>query len=205
VFTDETVTVESSEIRLDGTDRSRHAFMRVLPAVAAYEDVAADSVACVRTRSFAEFYNETRPGLVRAVAVSIGNADLANEAVDEAMTRAFASWSRVSRHTNPSGWVYRVAVNWAISFMRRESRRPTSAPPQDAEMPEVVDDAVGRALAALDVKHRSVVVCRHLLGWSEHETADALNLRPGTVKSRLSRASAELRTQLQHLRPEANS
>jgi RNA polymerase sigma factor (sigma-70 family) len=179
--------------------------MRVQPAVALSKEAGADSAASVRTHSFAEFYNETRPGLVRAVAVSIGNADLANEAVDEAMTRAFASWSRVSRHSNPSGWVYRVALNWAISFMRRESRRPVSAPPEDAEMSDVIDDVVRRALAALDVKHRSVVVCRHLLGWSEYETAEALNLRPGTVKSRLSRASAELRNQLKHLRPEANS
>jgi RNA polymerase sigma factor (sigma-70 family) len=179
--------------------------MRVQPAIAMSEDVATDAVAADRTTSFVCFYDETRPALVRAVALATGNADLAAEAVDEAMTRAFASWPRLRRHANPSGWVYRVAVNWAISFMRREARRPTSAPPDDAEMPDVVDDAVRRALAALDVKHRSVVVCRHLLGWSERETAEALNVRPGTVKSRLSRASAELRNQLQHLRPEADS
>jgi RNA polymerase sigma factor (sigma-70 family) len=148
-------------------------------------------VASDRTPEFVSFYDETRPGLVRAVALATGNADLATEAVDEAMTRAFASWNRLRRHVNPSGWVYRVAVNWAISFMRREARRPASAPPADAEMPDVIDDAVRRALASLDVKHRSVVVCRHLLGWSERETAEALNIRPGTVKSRLSRASAD--------------
>ena len=56
-------------------------------------------------------------------------------------------------------------------------------------------------LAALDTKHRSVVVCRHLLGWSVAETATALGLREGTVKSRLHRALQTLQSTLQHLDP----
>ena len=48
---------------------------------------------------------------------------------------------------------------------------------------------------------RSVVVCRLLLGLSEAQTAAALRIRPGTVKSRLSRATQELATTLAHLDP----
>jgi DNA-directed RNA polymerase specialized sigma24 family protein len=50
------------------------------------------------------------------------------------------------------------------------------------------------------VKHRTVIVCRHLLGWSVADTAAALRVREGTVKSRLSRATAILHSRLHHLR-----
>ena len=57
-----------------------------------------------------------------------------------------------------------------------------------------------RAIGELDVHHRSVIVCRHLLGWSVSETAAALKVREGTVKSRLSRATQILKSRLHHLR-----
>ena len=53
----------------------------------------------------------------------------------------------------------------------------------------------------LDIAHRSVVVCRHLLGWSVSETASALRIREGTVKSRLHRATRILQARLHHLDP----
>jgi len=56
------------------------------------------------------------------------------------------------------------------------------------------------ALDELAIDHRAVVVCRLLLGWSEAQTAEALAIRPGTVKSRLSRASKQLEHRLRHLR-----
>lgn len=58
------------------------------------------------------------------------------------------------------------------------------------------------ALGELDVPQRSVVVCRFYLGLSELETAQALGIRPGTVKSRLHRALRRLEVRLDHLRPE---
>jgi RNA polymerase sigma-70 factor (ECF subfamily) len=53
---------------------------------------------------------------------------------------------------------------------------------------------VNAALARLPAKHRDVVRCRFLLELSEEETAEKLGVRPGTVKSRLSRALDKLRT-----------
>jgi RNA polymerase sigma-70 factor (ECF subfamily) len=64
----------------------------------------------------------------------------------------------------------------------------------------VADPAIALALDDLSIDHRAVVVCRLLLGWSEAQTADALAIRPGTVKSRLSRASTQLARRLHHLR-----
>jgi RNA polymerase sigma-70 factor (ECF subfamily) len=96
-----------------------------------------------------------------------------------------------------------VGLNWSRSVLRRRRRfNPTLYRRDAVDPPTVIDPAVHRALAGLDIKHRSVIVCRFLLDWSVEETAAALDLRPGTVKSRLSRALDRLRTELQHLDPE---
>ncbi len=157
--------------------------------------------------TFEDFYATDRLRIGRAVALSLGDPDLAAEATDEAFTRAYERWSTIAGG-NPGGWVYRVAMNWALSVVRRRRRRgPGVLYEQALESASTVDPtvrepAVHAALTALDPKHRSVVVCRHLLGWSVAETAAALHLREGTVKSRLSRANQILQTQLHHLRPE---
>jgi RNA polymerase sigma factor (sigma-70 family) len=152
--------------------------------------------------SFEAWYADARPALARALALSIGDSDLAREAIDEAMTRAYGSWAKVSQLDNPAGWVYRVAMNWAVSVFRRRRRPERTLHALPSDMPMPMDAAVAAAFDALDVKHRAVVVCRYLLGWSERQTAEALKIPAGTVKSRLSRATAELRIQLDHLRPE---
>lgn len=155
---------------------------------------------------FADFYRTERPGLVRALALTLGDAELAAEAFDEAMTRAYQRWRTVQTMGSPSGWVYRVALNWSRSVLRTRRRRQARALYEreavDGGVRTPVDPAVRAALADLDVKHRSVVVCRYLLGLSEEETALALDLPAGTVKSRLHRASRILRARLDHLREE---
>jgi RNA polymerase sigma-70 factor (ECF subfamily) len=154
--------------------------------------------------SFEEFYDRTRPVIVRALALAIGDLDVATEAVDEAYTRAFARWRTVAVLDRPEAWVYRVASNWAVSiFRRRRLSMHRLYAPDIVEMPEPAERAVHEAVAELDVAHRSVVVCRYLLGWSIAETAAALGLREGTVKSRLHRASAGLRSRLEALDPTA--
>ena len=62
-------------------------------------------------------------------------------------------------------------------------------------------DRLLRAVAALGEDDRLVVSCRHFLGLSEQETAAALGLRVGTVKSRLSRALARVRARLDEEAP----
>jgi RNA polymerase sigma-70 factor, ECF subfamily len=158
--------------------------------------------------AFHDFYAGSRDRVGRALAVTLGDADLAADSVDEAMARAYQRWSNVSRMDNPSGWVYRVGLNLARSRMRRLTRRRRAVVGRAAtEVPEpdVLEPAILRALQGLPVDHRSVVVCRLLLGWSEAETAEALGIRPGTAKSRLHRATTTLATELAHLRPEAQS
>lgn len=170
------------------------------------QPVEVDAVAI----AFEQFYESDRLRIGRAVALSLGDPDLAAEATDEAFTRAYERWASIAGG-NPGGWVYRVAMNWALSVLRRHRRRGPGVLYEQAlegaavHDPAVREPAVHAALAALDPKHRSIVVCRHLLGWSVAETAQALHLREGTVKSRLSRANQILKSELDHLRPEEQS
>ncbi len=151
-------------------------------------------------RSFDAFYLKARPDIARALALGLGDVDLATDATDEALARAYERWPTVSRLDRPEGWVYRVAMNWALSILRRRRRSDHRLYDPGADTSAVSDPDVHAALAELDVKHRSVIVCRHLLGWSVADTAAALNVREGTVKSRLHRAHRILQSRLDHLR-----
>jgi RNA polymerase sigma-70 factor (ECF subfamily) len=154
---------------------------------------------------FPEFYRESRERIARALTLTLGETDLALDAVDEAMARAYQRWSRVGALDNPGGWVYRVALNWSCSVLRRRRRAPQLRPDRDAtDVGPISEPTVLRALAELDVRQRAVVVCRHLLGWSEAETATALSTPVGTVKSRLHRANQVLARRLDHLRSDAS-
>jgi len=149
---------------------------------------------------FDAFYRAKRAPIATALALALGDVDIATDATDEAMTRAYERWSTVSQLDRPEAWVYRVASNWAMSIFRRRRRSLHRLyDPSVADAAMSVDPAVHRAVAALDIKQRSVVVCRHLLGWSVAETADALGISQGTVKSRLHRATTILRSQLRDL------
>lgn len=152
-------------------------------------------------RNFDDFYRASRTSIGRALALAIGDVDLASDATDEAMARAYERWSTVCRLDNPEAWVYRVGMNWSVSVLRRRRRSLHRLyEPASVDGPQVPDPAVHDALGTLDVKHRSVVVCRHLFGWSVAETASALGVRQGTVKSRLHRAHSILQSRLGHLR-----
>jgi RNA polymerase sigma factor (sigma-70 family) len=157
-------------------------------------------------RSFDDFYTGARASIARALALSLGDVDLATDATDEALARAYERWPTVSRLDRPEGWVYRVAMNWALSILRRRRRGDHRLYDPGVDTTAISDPDVHAALAELDVKHRSVIVCRHLLGWSVADTAAALNVREGTVKSRLHRAHRILQSRLHHLRtPEEHS
>ena len=154
--------------------------------------------------AFTEFYSVTRPKIVGALAVNIGDRDLAVEATDEALARAFQRWSKVTDLDNPGGWVYRVALNWATSVLRTRRRR-SSRPlftEGSVDPPTAREPALMQAMAKLEDGQRAVVTCRYLMDWSVSETADALGIREGTVKSRLHRGLAVLRAELGHLAPE---
>ena len=153
--------------------------------------------------AFSAFYRADYANIARALSYTLGDVELGREATDEAMARAYARWNKISDYDSPAGWVYRVGLNWAYSSRRRVLRAIPFAERVSATEPPISDPAIAAALRRLDVKLRAVVVCRLLLDWSVEETAGALRIKPGTVKSRLHRALASLERSLGHMRTQS--
>jgi RNA polymerase sigma-70 factor (ECF subfamily) len=142
---------------------------------------------------FDTFFARHHTEMVRALTLTLGDVELGRDAAAEGFARALQRWSKVSTYANPSGWVYRVGLNWALS-RRRKTRRERIGLAVDAPAPATPtrDVALIAALRQLSLDHRTVVVGRYYLDWSEAQLAAALDIAPGTVKSRLSRALAQL-------------
>jgi RNA polymerase sigma factor (sigma-70 family) len=145
---------------------------------------------------FGEFYERKSAEVYRTLAVVIRDSDLAHEATDEAMVRAYESWKKISRYDNPSGWVYRVALNWARSRMRKRHREVHELPVW-ATTDNLPDPDLDVAIAHLPLPHREVVVLRYLVDMTQDEISEFLEIPVGTVKSRLGRALSTLRAEVQ--------
>ncbi|MDH3299869.1 MAG: RNA polymerase sigma factor [Acidimicrobiia bacterium] len=149
--------------------------------------------------TFEEFCRAEYSSMANALTWSLGGHDLGREAADEAFARAFERWETVGAMDNPAGWVYRVGVNWGRRRLWRGNRERellTRIPSLEVRHLHYHDPDLASALADLSVRLRSVVVLRLLLDNSERETAEALGLSVGTVKSRLHRGLTQLRQKL---------
>jgi RNA polymerase sigma factor (sigma-70 family) len=148
--------------------------------------------------SFAEFYAARRDPCLRALVAGGTDRASAEEAVAEAFARAWASWPKVSRHPAPAAWVIRTALNHHVSRWRRTRREvaltadvAAAVVGPDAGHSERAD--LLRAVAALPERQRQVVALRVFLDLDTKQTADALDLSPGTVTAHLHRAMTSLR------------
>lgn len=159
------------------------------------------SVQRVREQSFEDYYRNHRERMLRALALTLGDPDLAAEATDEAMVRTYQHWKKVRRYANPPGWTYRVGLNWARSRLRKTKReQPGEIPDQPRFDPLTGDPKLMDHIGRLAMPARTVVVMRYYLHWSNNEIAEALDVPVGTIKSRLHRALAELRDKLEERR-----
>jgi RNA polymerase sigma-70 factor (sigma-E family) len=123
----------------------------------------------------------------------VGDRALAEDLAAEALTRTYVHWRRVRTLDFRDAWVLRVVTNLAIDAYakRRVPLTETAAIPlEDAAVLRVT---LAQALRALPARQRDAVVLRYLVDMSEADTAEALGVAPGTVKSHVSRAVAHLR------------
>lgn len=156
-----------------------------------------------REAEFTAFVTSASRYLARSAYLLTGSQDLADELVQEALTRTYAAWDRV-RLEDAVGYARRVLVNVSIDHRRR--RRPIPAewaePPSSERAQDRVDDRdeVARLLATLTPRQRRIVVLRYFDDYTEAQTAECLGITVGTVKSACSRALASLRDQYAPLR-----
>ena len=148
--------------------------------------------------AFAAFYRADYANVAR-LSYTLGDVDLGREATDEAMARVCAL-GQDPRLRQPGRLGLSRRSQLGVLEPARVFRSLPFIEHAAATEPPVSDPAIADALRRLDVKLRSVVVCRLLLDWSVDETAGALRIKPGTVKSRLHRALASLERSLGHMR-----
>ena len=140
-----------------------------------------------------------------------GSTDTAHDVVQDAFVQAYVKLESFERSSAFYTWLYRIAVNLAISRRRRErpmvsvehAREVLGHEPVDAADPpearlEQRERAcqVRQALAALHDEHRTILVLREVDGHSYEQIAEILELPIGTIRSRLHRARLQLRDQL---------
>jgi RNA polymerase sigma-70 factor (ECF subfamily) len=144
-----------------------------------------------------------------AYVIARSSAD-AEDATQEAFVKAYYALDRFRYDAPFRPWILRIVANEARNRLRSARRRESltlrlaedRASGASAQAPEaaVVSADTARtvlaALAGLPERDRLVVSCRYLLEFSEAETAFVLGVRPGTVKSRLSRALDKLRARV---------
>ena len=151
-------------------------------------------------------------GVAARVAYLAGGADAdVEDVVQESFVRAYRALARFRPGAPFRPWILRIVANEARNRRRAAGRRARlvlrvaddrdpsggAAPsPEDAVVREDERVALMEAMSRLREDDRMVLGYRFLVGLSERETADALGVRPGTVKSRTSRALARLREEL---------
>jgi RNA polymerase sigma-70 factor (ECF subfamily) len=145
-------------------------------------------------------------GRLRALAYQLLGGDRAamDDALQEAYLRAFRALANFRHDADPGSWLYRIAYNACIDELRRARVRPV---PVDHDAPAwrtatgardpgavVADrDATVRALRALPDDQRVTLVLVDGEGFDNVTAAQILDVAPGTVGSRLSRARATVR------------
>ena len=158
--------------------------------------------------AFGELVEQYRDNVYRLAYRMCGNAYDADEAAQEAFVAAWRALPNFRGDAKFSTWLYRLTTNAAIDVMRREKRHQTVG---DGEMIDLADDAdspqetverteqqeaVQKALATLSEEYREVLLLRYMEELDYAEIAEVLQLPSGTVKSRINRAKAALKTAL---------
>lgn len=164
--------------------------------------------------AFGELFRRHR-GRLWAVAVrTLGDPEDAAEAVQDAMIKAYQGAGSFRGSAAVTTWLHRIVVNACLDRIRASGRRPTVPLADDdaVAIPASLDAStdpqqaalrlsVHRALADLPFDQRAVLVYVDMLGYPVEEVAAILKVRPGTVKSRASRARKRLAARLPEFDP----
>ena len=182
-----------------------------VPAVASHEPSGKRFDGLVRRSSvsrerdtFAAFYEASRDDCLRTVFAITRDRAYAEDLVAEAFARAWASWRRVSTHPAPRAWIVRTALNANVSSWRHNRKalpwlRPEELGPHPSEVAtEWLDDDLLAAIRRLSERQRQVLALRVFLDLDTAHAASVLGIAVGTASAHLSRAIAQLRSELVH-------
>ena len=168
------------------------------PQGPAGEGVAADRAGAFRR--LAEEHLDASYGLASAI---LGDASEAQDAVHDAYVIAWRKWDTLRDRAKFEPWFRSILVNTCRNRLRTWRRHPQVALPDEPAIPVgdetgiVHDHAVlDRAFGGLSADDQLVIILRYFLDLAADDMAKLLGVRPGTVGSRLNRATARLRQAL---------
>lgn len=159
----------------------------------------------------AGFRTLVEPHLARAYRVALLillDRELARDAVQEALLRAYRGLGQLRPDSNFRAWFNRLVVNEARRMAGRQRRQPalleqlpeienpSTDSPEERLLAQEERAKVWTALAGLDELYRTVLVLRYYQGLTDQEIAAALGVPAGTVKSRLHAARQRLHDRL---------
>ena len=164
--------------------------------------------------SFELLVSEHTEHMYRIAYRVFGNPHDASDMTQEALLKAYRSLENFKFDSKFSTWLYRITMNTCIDEYRRRSKRNAdvsidslfeedfgvSNSPQDILERNETANMVREAIDRLSEEHKRVVILRDIEGMSYAQIAEIEGVSEGTVKSRISRARAELRKTLEKKR-----
>lgn len=141
-----------------------------------------------------------RPALHRYCARMVGSVVDGEDIVQEAMLKSHLAWASIDKIDNLEGWLFRIAHNAALDFLRRKVRMPELLTEKELAMiaapvapdPGVVEMSF-RTFLSLPSLQRSAVILKDVLGHSIEEISSIIGVSEPAAKSALQRGRARLR------------
>ena len=173
-----------------------------------------------QAEAFQQLVERYQDRTYNAVLRMLASREDARDVVQEAFLKAYENLGQFRGASSFYTWLFRIAVNLALTLRRRSTRlklvqpldeaaevqvsqtqagRLAEAPPEAAMETAERDRFISQALEELDGEHRAAVVLRDIEGLDYQTIASILDVPPGTVKSRIHRARMMLRDRLKDL------
>ena len=165
--------------------------------------MAANAQGTAQVMDFEEYVRNRQEALLRSARRLVPDPIDAQDLVQTALARTYPRWGDIADKSLADAYMRRVMINTRTEWWR--ARRLEEVPTPELPEGSVDDGAEQRAdramlldaLGMLAPKQRQVVLLRHYRQLSTEETAHALGMSVGTVKSTLHRALARLRAELE--------
>jgi RNA polymerase sigma-70 factor (sigma-E family) len=152
--------------------------------------------------AYSDFVTQRSAALFRTAYFVLGDYQLAQDLLQEALTKTYVAWPRIRDVSKAEAYARRVIITTAISWRRRRSfhELPKDALPEVAVVDQyeelAAQDALWSQLRVLAPRQRAAVVLRYYDDLSEVQTAELMGCSVGTVKSQVSTALGRLRKQM---------
>lgn len=163
--------------------------------------------------AFAELFNCYHVQVFRSAYLITRRREAADDITQLVFVELFSAFHRFDLRRPFLPWLYRIVHNVSVDYLKRDWRGRTLIPATDAQFDTLLGpdpspgpaeqveqgelrQTIWDALDHLPVNQRAVLVLSYYGGLNEHEVADAMGVRPGTIKSRLHRARHALREML---------